>query len=61
MAQGLGYGWLDGNATVMDGSLATQWRQGNMMVMDGSTARVMNGSTTDGLAMDGTMAWGWTF
>jgi hypothetical protein len=53
MAQGLGYGWLDGNATAMDSLLATQRQWGDATAMDGLTAMAMNGSAMDGSAMDG--------
>jgi hypothetical protein len=57
MARGLGYGRLDGDAMAMDGFSATRWRRGDATAMDGSTATAMNGSATDGSAMDGAMAW----
>jgi hypothetical protein len=64
----LGNGWRKGLA--MDGLTlmqwqwrawsATWWGRGNAMAMDGLMVTAMNGSATDGSAMDGAMAWRWT-
>ncbi len=53
MAQGLGYGQLDGNAKAMDGLTAMQRQWSNVAAMDGSMATAMNDLAMDGSAMDG--------
>jgi hypothetical protein len=60
MVQGLGYGWLDGDAKAMDGLTATRQQWSDATVMDGLMAMAINDLATDGLAMDGAMAWQWT-
>jgi hypothetical protein len=57
MAQGLGYGWLDGNAKAMDSLTATLRQQSNATAMDSLMATAMNDSDMDGSAMDGAMTW----
>jgi hypothetical protein len=56
MAQGFGYGWLEGNTKTMDGLTATRWRWSDETAMDGLMATGMNNLAMDGSAMDGTMA-----
>ncbi len=60
IARGLGYGWHNGNAKVMDGLTATQRQWSDAMAMDGLMATAMklgygqhgNGQR-NGLVMDG--------
>jgi hypothetical protein len=53
--------WLAWRQRDSDGRLdATQRRRRDVTAIDGSMATAMNNSATDGLAMDGAMAWQWT-
>jgi hypothetical protein len=60
MAQGLGYGQLDGDAKAMGGLTATRRQRSDATAMDGLMATAMNDSAMNGSAMDGAMAWRWT-
>ncbi len=72
----LGDGWRDGDGDgwlgdgrlgdglrkglAMDGVTATRQQWNDPTAMDGSTVNAMNGSATDGSAIECAMAWRWT-